>query len=33
MREIAPLKRYRPSTHPGRFQHMAYKRLDEEGVR
>ena len=33
MRGIAPLKRYRPSTHPGRFQHMAYKRLDEEGVR
>ena len=33
MRGIAPLKRYRPSTRPGRFQHMAYKRLDEESVR
>jgi len=28
MREIAPMKRFKPSTHPARFQHMAYKRLD-----
>jgi ferredoxin len=29
MRRIAPMKRHKPSTKPGRFQHAAYKRLDE----
>ncbi len=28
MRGIAPMKRHKPSTHPARFHHMAYKRLD-----
>lgn len=30
MRSIAPMKRHQPSTHPARFHHMAYKRLDGE---
>jgi ferredoxin len=30
MRNIAPMKRHKPSTHPARFHHMAYKRLDGE---
>jgi ferredoxin len=29
MKRIAPMKRHKPSTKPGRFQHAAYKRLDE----